>query len=132
MNAAIALRPKENPLMAERGDECHRAKTFDRCHRPMTFSLCSRTMTFVYEISEPRRLGRALREKRRRQGLTQADPARRAQVSRGWLIRLEAGHGTAETDTVFRVIAALGLTVTLAPSQDAPEERAAQSAFESI
>lgn len=89
-------------------------------------------MTFVYEISESRRLGRALREERRRQGLTQADLARRAQASRGWLIRLEAGHGTAEMDTVFRVIAALGLTVTLAPSRDTPEERAAQSAFESI
>jgi HTH-type transcriptional regulator/antitoxin HipB len=89
-------------------------------------------MTFVYEISEPRRLGRALREERRRQGLTQTDLAGRAQVSRGWLIRLEAGHGTAEMDTVFRVIAALGLTVTLAPSQDTPEDRAAQSAFESI
>lgn len=89
-------------------------------------------MTFVYEITEPRRLGRVLREERRRQGLTQADLAGQAQVSRGWLIRLEAGHGTAEMDTVFRVIAALSLTVTLAPSQDTPDERAAQSAFESI
>src|SRR5690625_4144228 len=110
-----------------RCDKSHRAMTFDKCHRPMTFSVCWRTMTFVYEISEPRRLGRALREERRRQDLTQADLASRAQVSRGWLIRLEAGHGTAEMDTVFRVIAALGLTVTLAPSQDTPEERAAQS-----
>lgn len=89
-------------------------------------------MTFVYEIGEARRLGRALREERRRQGLTQADLAGRAQVSRGWLIRLEAGHGTAEMDPVFRVIVALGLTVTLAPRQDTPEDRAAQSAFESI
>ncbi|BBX11919.1 hypothetical protein MNVM_10000 [Mycobacterium novum] len=98
----------------------------------MTFTEGTRTVTFVYEISEPRRLGRALREERRRQGLTQADLARRAQVSRGWLIRLEAGHGTAEMDTVFRVIAALGLTVMLALQQDTPEDRAAQSAFESI
>lgn len=89
-------------------------------------------MTFMYEISEPRRLGRALREERRRQGLTQNELAGRAQVSRGWLVRLEAGHGTAEIDTVFRVIAALGLTVTLAQGQERPGDRAAQSAFESI
>lgn len=89
-------------------------------------------MTSMYEISEPRRLGRALREERRRQGLTQNELAGRAQVSRGWLVRLEAGHGTAEIDTVFRVIAALGLTVTLAQGQERPEDRVAQSAFESI
>lgn len=89
-------------------------------------------MTFMYEISEPRRLGRALREERRRQGITQADLADRAQVSRGWLIKLEGGHATAEIDTVFRVITALGLTVTLNQGKDTPEDRAAQSAFESI
>ncbi|TKV35345.1 hypothetical protein CFA71_24055 [Mycobacteroides abscessus subsp. bolletii] len=89
-------------------------------------------MTFVYEINEPRRLGRALREERRRQGLTQADLADRAQVSRGWLIRLESGHGTAEMDTVFRVITALGLTVILTQGHDTPADQAAQTAFESI
>ncbi len=98
----------------------------------MTSGQCARTMTFMYEISEPRRLGRALREERRRQGLTQNDLADKAHVSRGWLIKLESGHGTAEMDTVFRVIAALGLTVTLTQGQDTPEDRAAQSAFESI
>ncbi|MBS9533658.1 helix-turn-helix transcriptional regulator [Mycobacterium sp. M1] len=86
----------------------------------------------MYELTEPRRLGRALREERRRQGLTQTDLAGRAQVSRGWLIRLEGGHATAELDSVFRVIAALGLTVTLSPIQDTPEDHAAQTAFESI
>lgn len=89
-------------------------------------------MTSVYEIDEPRRLGRALGEERRRQGLTQKELASQANVSRGWLIRLEAGHGTAEIDTVFRVIAALDLTVTLTPNHDAPEDHAAQAAFESI
>lgn len=70
-------------------------------------------MTSVYEISAPSQLGRALREERRRQGLTQNDLAAKAHVSRGWLVKLEAGHGTAELDTVFRVISALGLTMTL-------------------
>lgn len=50
-------------------------------------------MTFVCVISESRRLGRALGEERRRQGLTQIDLAAQACVSRGWLVRLEAGHG---------------------------------------
>jgi len=74
-------------------------------------------MTSVYEITEPSQLGRALREERRRQGLTQNDLAARAHVSRGWLVKLEAGHGTAELDTVFRVVSALGLTITLADTQ---------------
>ncbi len=74
-------------------------------------------MTPVYDITEPSQLGRALREERRRQGLTQNDLAGRAHVSRGWLVKLEAGHGTAELDTVFRVVSALGLTMTLAGTQ---------------
>lgn len=98
----------------------------------MTPRQCRRTVTFMYVISESRRLGRALGEERRRQGLTQNDLAAQARVSRGWLVRLEAGHGTAQMDTVFRVIAALGLTMTLATVELSPEDRAGQSAFESI
>lgn len=98
----------------------------------MTLRRCRRTVTFVYVISESRRLGRALGEERRRQGLTQIDLANQARVSRGWLVRLEAGHGTAQMDTVFRVIAALGLSMTLATVELSPEDRAGQSAFESI
>lgn len=89
-------------------------------------------MTLVYEIGESRRLGRAPREERRRQGITQADLAARARVSRGWLIRLEAGHGTAELKSVFHVISALDLVMTLAPDRVTPEDRAGQAAFESL
>lgn len=93
---------------------------------------CRRTVTIVYLISESRRLGRALGEERRRQGLTRNDVAAQARVSRGWMVGLEAGRGTAQMDTVFRVITALGLTMTLATVELSPEDHAGQSAFESI
>lgn len=91
-------------------------------------------MTFVshYEIGEPRRLGRALREERRKRGLTQAGLADRAGVSRGWLIKFEQGHHSAEADSIFRVIAALGLTMTLTEQIQPPAHDEAQAAFDRV
>jgi y4mF family transcriptional regulator len=65
-------------------------------------------------------LGRYLRDQRRDAGLTQADLAVRAGVSRRWLSDLEAGKPTAEVGLVLRVVAALGLILDLrlAPHQD--------------
>ncbi len=89
-------------------------------------------MTFVltYEIAEPRRLGRALREERRKHRLTQAELADRAGVSRGWLVRFEQGHGSAEIDTIFRVLTALGLVMTLTERTTTAADAEAQAAFE--
>jgi HTH-type transcriptional regulator/antitoxin HipB len=88
------------------------------------------TSVTEYRINEPRRLGRALREERRKRGLTQEDLADRARVSRGWLIKFEQGHGTAELDPVFRIIGALGLTLSLAPRRASEQESVSQDAFD--
>lgn len=53
---------------------------------------------------------------RRDLGLTQADLAERALVSRRWLSQLERGHLGAEIGKVMRVVRALELAVTLEPA----------------
>ncbi len=60
-------------------------------------------------------LGPAVRDARTRAGLTQAALAERAGVSRGWLVRFEAGLPNAEPVRVFRLLDTLGLHLTLTP-----------------
>jgi HTH-type transcriptional regulator/antitoxin HipB len=60
-------------------------------------------------------LGNYVREQRREAGLTQADLAAQARVSRRWLSDLEGGKSTAEVGRVFKVIAALDMVVDLQP-----------------
>jgi HTH-type transcriptional regulator / antitoxin HipB len=69
-------------------------------------------------LSNPDDLGRYVRDRRRSAGLSQADLAARARVSRRWLSDLEAGKPTAEVGLVFKVLSALGLFVD---AQDEPE-----------
>lgn len=52
-------------------------------------------------------LGREVQRVRTQQGLTQADLAAAAGVSRRWLGQLESGHGGAQVDKVFAVLRAL-------------------------
>jgi HTH-type transcriptional regulator/antitoxin HipB len=88
-------------------------------------------MTYMYEIPQPRRLGSAAREERRKQQLTQADLADAAGVSRGWLIKFEQGHETAEMSAIFRVLTALGMVMVLQPRHTpSPDEQTAHDAFE--
>jgi transcriptional regulator with XRE-family HTH domain len=60
-------------------------------------------------------LGRYVRDRRRSAGLSQQSLATRALVSRRWLSELESGKPTAEVGLVFKVVAALGYYVDLAP-----------------
>ena len=60
-------------------------------------------------------IGREVHQLRRNQNLTQAELARRAGVSRDWLIRLEQGHHRLEAGKVLDVLHALGYEVTLTP-----------------
>jgi transcriptional regulator with XRE-family HTH domain len=65
-------------------------------------------------------LGQVLRAVRRDGGVTQAELAQRAGVSRAFVIALENGtNPRAETTRVMRVIRALGLRIRLEPD-DAP------------
>jgi HTH-type transcriptional regulator/antitoxin HipB len=67
------------------------------------------------QVTTARELGASLRAHRRRLGLTQDQVARRAQVSRQWLLRLEQGHPNAELALVLDVARALGLAVEFRP-----------------
>ena len=71
-------------------------------------------------IGNARDLGQYLRDERLAAGLSQADLAARARVSRRWLSDIEGGKPTAEIGLVFRVVAALDMIVELrpAPHQD--------------
>lgn len=62
-------------------------------------------------------LGMEIRRLRLAAGLTQAELAERAGVSRRWLGRLERGHARAETGNLMRVVRALGLAVRLEPAR---------------
>lgn len=67
------------------------------------------------QILTIRDLGRAVRERRRELGLTQAELARRCGFSRQWLVAVEGGKGSAEVGRVLRVLQTLGLRVALEP-----------------
>ena len=64
-------------------------------------------------------LGQEVRRARRERGLTQADLAEKALVSRRWLGQLERGHLGAEVGKIMRVVRALELAVTLEPAPPA-------------
>lgn len=60
-------------------------------------------------------LGRAIRDARLKVGFTQQQLAERAGISRAWLARVESVHRKAEIEYVMRTLAALGLSLALAP-----------------
>lgn len=62
-------------------------------------------------VRSARTLGMLLREQRRRQGLSQAQLAGRAGVSRQWLSGLERGREGAELGRVLRTLASAGIVL---------------------
>jgi HTH-type transcriptional regulator/antitoxin HipB len=63
----------------------------------------------THQIDSLRDLAAAARGRRLGLGLTQAELAARARVSRQWLNEFEAGKPTAELGLVIRLLDALGL-----------------------
>ena len=61
-------------------------------------------------------LGTAVRQARRELGLTQAELAARADVSRPWLSQLENGKRSVEMGKVLAVLAALDLYMDIGPT----------------
>ena len=61
-------------------------------------------------------LGRALRERRRQQGLTLVEAAGLINVGIRFLSELENGKPTVRLDKVLRVVAAMGLQLQLEPA----------------
>ncbi len=76
------------------------------------------------KITSTQDLAAAVRGQRQNLGLTQAQLAARAGVSRPWLSEVEAGKPTAEFGKVIRLLDALGLQLELVASgpgvDDAP------------
>ncbi|HEY3560979.1 MAG TPA: helix-turn-helix domain-containing protein [Kribbella sp.] len=64
------------------------------------------------ELHTVRDVGAAVRDARVRHGLTQGELARRAGVSREWLIRLEHGAPRLELQLVLDTLAAVDLSLT--------------------
>jgi HTH-type transcriptional regulator / antitoxin HipB len=73
-------------------------------------------------ISKWSRLGVAVRDQRREHGMTQAELARLAGVSRGWLVRFESGLDNADAATVLRVLQVLDLDLVLRPHRSTDDE----------
>ncbi|MCW5220761.1 helix-turn-helix domain-containing protein [Verminephrobacter aporrectodeae] len=58
-------------------------------------------------------IGSAIRKLRLRDGLTIAQVAEKADVSRGMLSKIENGHAAAGTDTLARIARALGVSMSM-------------------
>jgi HTH-type transcriptional regulator/antitoxin HipB len=67
-------------------------------------------------IDSPEDLGAVIRSRRRSLGLTQADLAARAEVSRQWLVEVESGHPRAEIGRLLEVLKVLDLELTTTPA----------------
>lgn len=67
------------------------------------------------KIGNSTALGGAIYQRRTDLGLTQADVARRANVSRQWLVAVEHGKDTSEVGRLLAVIRVLGLQLELTP-----------------
>lgn len=61
-------------------------------------------------------LAAAIRGRRTDLGISQAELAKRAGVSRKWIYEFEAGKPTAEFGLLLRVLDALGLGLDIAPT----------------
>ncbi|WP_217996495.1 helix-turn-helix domain-containing protein [Piscicoccus intestinalis] len=75
-------------------------------------------MTTIPVADSVYRLGRAVRDVRKRQNLTQAELAHRAHVSRMFVIDLEAGHPRAELGKALAVLEALGISSVIDEGSD--------------
>src|SRR5262249_5057029 len=70
-------------------------------------------------LANARDLGGFVRERRRGFGLTQAQLATRASVSRRWLSDLESGKESADFGLVLKTLHALGLVLLAVPEKEA-------------
>ena len=72
------------------------------------------------QIRTPLDLGLAIRDKRRKLGLTQTELARRAGVGRQWVVAIEHGKSRAELGLVLRTLSALDLPLIIDPGDRRP------------
>lgn len=80
------------------------------------------------QIRTPRELGAFVRDARKRRGMTQAQLADRSQVSRTWVVDLEAGKRTLEIGLVMSVLEILGIIIELGQARALGGHAAAKAA----
>lgn len=73
-------------------------------------------------VKSPAELGLALRDRRRRLSLSQAELASRIGVSRSWVVTIEKGNDAAEVGLVLRAVRALDLTLDLGTGMPATRQ----------
>ncbi len=100
---------------------CLRSHTYDYLTKPFPIDqlkksvircLESRGLLRLSEEALLEQLGGAIRERRKAQGLTLADMAKRTSISLGYLSQIELGKNSASIGTLYRI--ALGLRVRVA------------------
>lgn len=85
------------------------------------------------QIRTPRELGAFVRDARKRRGMTQAELAERARVSRTWVVDLEAGKRTLEIGLVMSVLEILEIVMELGQGRALGGHAAAKAtAYESL
>lgn len=80
----------------------------------------ARHPTHKRPVRRPDQFGRALRSIRLHRGMTQAELAEKARVTRKWLSQVENGKRTAELGLVCRVVSVLGYEIQLVPAAEPP------------
>ena len=68
------------------------------------------------KVRTPLDLGLAIRDQRRKLGLSQAELARKVGVGRQWVVAMEHGKSRAELGLVLRALSAMDLRLTIQPS----------------
>ena len=72
------------------------------------------------QIRTPLDLGLAIRDRRRKLKLSQAELARKVGVGRQWVVAIEHGKSRAELGLVLRTVSALDLPLTIDPGISLP------------
>ena len=71
----------------------------------------------IWKIVSPESLGSALREERRKKGLSQATAGKSVGIDQPTVSKVEQGNSGTRLDTLFRLLAALDLELVLQPRQ---------------
>jgi HTH-type transcriptional regulator/antitoxin HipB len=84
-------------------------------HTPRDLGAAIRDRRMTTTIHTPRDLGAAIRDRRKALDLDQTELARRAGVSRRWLVDAESGKPGAALILVLQTLRALGMEMLLSP-----------------
>lgn len=82
------------------------------------------------QIRTVKDLGAIIRDRRKKQGLDQADLAARVGVSRQWIVEVEKGKPRAEVSLILKTLDALGVMIDL--EDDAPKKSSKPAKSETV